>query len=104
MLPAYLFLQCPKWAPLRQRMRRPNLYDIVDKILCDHQFAAENGGAFGEGLLAKATSRRIYFMPQSRAGISRSGGCSIARRMRAATVSHVSGCGAALYLAQTTQA
>src|SRR5204863_4271072 len=43
--------------------------------------------------LAKAVSRGIYFMPQSGAGMSRSGGmCSSARRMRAATISGVSGC------------
>src|SRR5208282_1688173 len=58
--------------------------------------AAPAASAFN---LAKARSRGMYFMPQSGAGISRSGGrCVRAARMRAATVSGVSGSGSPMLI------
>src|SRR6266850_1477428 len=55
------------------------------------------GSAYGSQ--AKAVSRGMYFMPQSGAGISRSGGrCARAARMRTATVSGVSGSGSPMLM------
>jgi hypothetical protein len=63
--------------------------------------AAPSDSAFN---LAKATARGMYFMPQSGAGISRYGGrCASAARMRAATMSGVSGAGSPMLMTRKSR-